>query len=327
MCKFSVIVTAYNIEAFLPHCLDSLLDQTFSDYEIIVVNDGSTDLTSSICLDYSKRSDKITVITTENQGVVTARFNGACASKGEYIVFVDGDDYVKKSFLFDFNQAIAGFKPDIVCSNYYICNCKKEFQQSFPISYGFYNKTNITNTIFPILIQSENGMAFPPSLWGKAFKRDIYLKHQFIDSKASIGEDGAGTIACVFNSESLFFVENHLYVYRINANSITRSKKVFSWETVPSILNHFSIHIECEEDNIRQQIDRFTVRLLFSIAVSCFHSNKRYGLVKKEISEKLDEYKDVINRAHFKKSFKCRLISWVLKHRSYFLIKVFSFIK
>ena len=97
----SIIIPAYNIESYIGRCLDSLLNQTYEDLEIIVVDDGSTDNTLSIIKEYCNKDDRITVIHKENEGVSVARLTGMKKAKGEYVGFVDGDDIVEQD-MFEF---------------------------------------------------------------------------------------------------------------------------------------------------------------------------------------------------------------------------------
>ena len=95
----SVIVPVYNVEKYLEECLDSIQDQTYSDIEVILVNDGSTDSSKEICKKYCKQDSRFLLINQENQGLSAARNKGVEISTGEYIVFVDSDDIIKTNYL------------------------------------------------------------------------------------------------------------------------------------------------------------------------------------------------------------------------------------
>lgn len=106
MIKYSFIVPVYNTEKYLKKCLDSLINQTYKDFEIIVVNDGSTDKSSSIISKYQKKYKNIIVIDKENEGLSMARNRGAQKSSGKYIIFVDSDDYVSNKLLEEVDKKI-----------------------------------------------------------------------------------------------------------------------------------------------------------------------------------------------------------------------------
>ena len=106
MIKYSFIVPVYNTEKYLKKCLDSLVNQTYKDFEIIVVNDGSTDKSSNIISKYQKKYKNIIVIDKENEGLSMARNRGVQKSSGKYIIFVDSDDYVSNKLLEEVDKKI-----------------------------------------------------------------------------------------------------------------------------------------------------------------------------------------------------------------------------
>lgn len=122
--EYSVIVPVYNVEKVLSRCIESILSQTFSNFELILIDDGSTDKSGEICDEYKKKDERIKVVHQKNQGVSKARNVGLDISKGKYIVFVDSDDYVDNIYLESFN----GSKADLVISGiriYNICGIVK----------------------------------------------------------------------------------------------------------------------------------------------------------------------------------------------------------
>ena len=113
--KFSVVVPIYNIENYLNKCIDSLLAQTYGNLEIILVDDGSTDSSSSICDEYAVKDNRVIVIHKENGGLISARQAGAIRASGDYVACVDGDDWVDEKYFEKFADIIDGHAPDIVC--------------------------------------------------------------------------------------------------------------------------------------------------------------------------------------------------------------------
>lgn len=109
--KISIIVPVYNVEKFLPQCLDSILAQTYTDYELILVDDGSKDRSPTICDDYAARDNRISVVHKSNGGVSAARNTGIEAARGEYITFIDSDDYISPDYLEAFFQAASPALP------------------------------------------------------------------------------------------------------------------------------------------------------------------------------------------------------------------------
>ena len=116
----SVIIPVYNVEKFLAKCIDSLLYQTFPDFEIILVNDGSADSSGKICDEYAKKDERIIVIHKENAGVVAARNDGINASAGRYITFIDTDDYANEDYLQTLRDGIKKHNADISTCNQFL---------------------------------------------------------------------------------------------------------------------------------------------------------------------------------------------------------------
>ena len=174
--EISVIIPAYNIEAYIEKCVDSVLNQSFQYYEIIIIDDGSCDGTAKICDDYEKYNDNIRVLHQNNLGVVRARKEGLKVAKGKYISFVDGDDWIEQDTLQKMYTSMLEKEVDIVAAGYIrdyqgtqsiVLNgieenlyqvCDEIFLES-----AFYSKKN-----------SRNGL--DPSLCSKLLRRDILLK-------------------------------------------------------------------------------------------------------------------------------------------------------
>lgn len=115
--QFSIIVPVYNVAPYLRQCVDSLLSQNYEDYEILLIDDGSTDDSGSICDEYAAQSDRIRVIHQENHGLSGARNTGLDHARGEWIVFVDSDDWVESDMLFLLNREMQRTRADVYCFN------------------------------------------------------------------------------------------------------------------------------------------------------------------------------------------------------------------
>ena len=127
MVKVSVIVPAYNVEGYINDCLESLVNQTLKEIEIIVVNDGSTDRTSEIISKFSAKDSRMKIINQENQGLSAARNNGMQQATGEYIGFVDSDDYIDLDFYEKLYEAAKTNDADISVAS--ILKHKKNYQK------------------------------------------------------------------------------------------------------------------------------------------------------------------------------------------------------
>ena len=223
--KISVIVPIYKIENYLPQCIDSLLNQSFLDFELILVDDGSPDNCPKICDDYAKLDSRIVVIHKENGGLLSARKTGLKAASGEYISYVDGDDWVDNYYLDTLYKLAEVNSADLVVTGHF-----REFNGKIetikPLSSGLYNEDEIKSLILPNAIYNgkfcKHGMS--TYVWNKLFRKDVLNKVLFdIPNAIVMGEDAAITYSYLAISKRLVISKIPLYYYRQRHDSIVKS--------------------------------------------------------------------------------------------------------
>lgn len=327
---FSVIVPVYNVEKYLEQCVESLIGQTFHNIEIILVDDGSTDKSPSICDFYATGDGRVKVIHKKNGGLVDARKSGIEIAIGTYIVCVDGDDWAETMYLENFERIISECNPDIICCGYYLSygNGKKK-ECHMPEPFGYYNKERIRKVVFPYLIENKAGKYYPPSLWAKTFKRNLYKQHQAVSGLISVGEDHACTKPCMYHAKSMYILDKCLYNYRQNPESMTKKKKAFSWEGPKAIGQHFEKQIDMEQYDFQEQVYRNVVHNLFNVAVSQFNQKKLYKDVKKEILAYLEDeyYKQAIKQCAYRDNWKGSMAKITLKKKWVFFMWLYNCLK
>lgn len=173
----TIVVPIYNMQAYLPRCMDSLLRQTYQQIEILLIDDGSTDGSASLCEKFSLKYPSVRVIHKENGGLSSARNTGIESAAGEYITFPDPDDWVEKGYIESFMTLENEYKPDMVCIGHYVdfenAAFKANPEASFKIMTGE---------------QAINALICPPAMegfsWNKLYKMDIIRQHflRFSDS-------------------------------------------------------------------------------------------------------------------------------------------------
>ena len=206
--KISVVVPVYNVDKYLPECLDSILSQTFSDFELILVNDFSTDNSKKICDEYAKKDGRIKVIhNAKNKGSSLSRKTGFENSIGEYVQFIDSDDWVEHTILDSLYNAAVKENADLVCCDFVI---------DYPDKYEYVVNVRDTNNRINNL-----GFRGYPAAVCYLFRRDLYTKieHPSYD----MAEDRAITQQALFYSDKLCKVPYPLYHYRINSDSMTQN--------------------------------------------------------------------------------------------------------
>lgn len=318
---FSVIVPVYNVEKYLNECLKSLEGQTFKDFELILVDDGSTDNSGEICDYYAGKDPKIRVIHNENMGVSLARNAGLAVAKGEYVCFVDSDDYLEADYLENFARAINEHHPDLVC-----CNC---YMGSDVHKYPYFedkhfSKDEIREKIYPFVISNARYEYFPPTFWGKAFKKELFAKN-ICKYKIKIGEDTATIPPIVIKCSSMYLISKPLYHYRILEDSAINRKKPRDYNDVINVHAHYQDILKDQYDEFSLQIDRLIAHLAFNCSITQFYCGKPYKEIKKIIIGGLAI--PVIDEAikHIDaKGFKGSMMRFSLKHRNIFLMRLYS---
>lgn len=223
--KISVIVPIYNVEKYLHRCIDSIIAQTYSDIEIILVNDGSPDNSPAICEEYAKTDARIKVIHQKNKGLSGARNTGIKESTGDYIYFIDADDKIEHHAMEQFHNAITKHRPDIVMSNvmqYTLGNLDYNIlRNNTP-----YDRLLSIDEIAKYLIQPYYGgsMANIPHVWTKCYRREFVLgNNMWFDESLKRSEDYWFNFFAFNAAESVLAIDQAFYHYYQNTGSMIRS--------------------------------------------------------------------------------------------------------
>lgn len=326
--KFSLIIPVYNTEKSIDKTLQSILCQNFNDYEVILVNDGSTDSSGSICEKYAIKNKNIYLIDKNNEGLVSARKTGALFMKGDYVWCVDSDDEIIDGSLNIFSNIIDDYHPDIIC--FKLFDEKKGTNTNYgQIKEGYYDSKAIYKDIFPVLFCDEKGYSFPGNLASKIIKKEVYLRSQLnVDNSIVLGEDEACSKPCICNSKSLYIIKETLYYYKYNRESITKKSPVFDIMNPIKRFNHYNSIIKNDYD-FSQQIYRSIAHSLFNTLCSQFNRDKKYFknrlIVKKAIEDIY--YDTIIQNITYMKSIKMNLVIFVLKSKSIFIMYLYNIYK
>lgn len=201
--EISIIIPVYNSEHYLERCINSVLSQTFGSYEIILVDDGSLDGSGLLCDQFSSSNDKITTIHQKNGGVSSARNTGIANARGEWVCFVDSDDYVEPYYLENFS--LDNRDVDLVAQGYKIIEGENETLVGIPCSEGLEMQE-----LFYAL-EAYNILNSPCF---KLFKRDIICKNQLLFNHClSYGEDHLFTLQYMQYVNNVSYQDGHYYVY------------------------------------------------------------------------------------------------------------------
>lgn len=213
----SIIVPVYNVEKYLGDCIESILRQSFNDFELILIDDGSTDESGNICDTYEKKDDRIIVIHQANQGQSKTRNNGISIAKGEYIVFIDSDDFVFPHYLEILYTECVKAEADLAICGFCRCaetcrfdNLNEDVEyisnehQSDKMDF-YFKSSRIDNTV-----------------WGKLYKTSLLEGFQFPCRKYC--EDVYSTYITIHNASKIVWCDYKGYVYRNNLTSVMNER-------------------------------------------------------------------------------------------------------
>lgn len=275
----SVIVPVYNTGVYLPKCIESIINQTYKNIEIILVDDGSTDESLEICMDYERKDSRIIVLKNNHQGLVETRKCGVKKAKGEYCIFVDSDDWIENTLLEKILALVEDGKIDIV--NYGMSSVigEEKIKHHYTISEGVYERQKLCDIYKKMMYDFEkNEPGILQSLCTKLIKRELLWKSiESEDRRITIGEDAAVVYNALLNAKKIVVTYDSLYFYRIHLNSMSRSKDIhlftkifFFQEYMKKIFSKYDIRYRLNEQ-LQAYLLHFIERGIkdnFSIALS-----------------------------------------------------------
>lgn len=230
----SVIVPIYNVDAYLHQCVDSIVRQSYDNLDIVLVNDGSTDSATEICEYFRKRDSRIHVISKPNGGLVSARKAGLAAARGDYVFYVDGDDWLDLDCLAQYHRAATESAADIVIGGH-----KREFLGNFVearnrLDPGVYAGARLHTDLFPHMIST--GDFFTHGIrtysWGKLYRRGLVEDlQQRVPDGVVLAEDSALLYPALLAAHSVHVTSISAYNYRQRPNSILKSTSIDEHET------------------------------------------------------------------------------------------------
>ena len=216
MVRFSIIVPAYNVEKYLGRCLDSICNQSFTDIELIIIDDGSTDGSREIYESYARKDDRITVIQMDNLGPSAARNAGMDRASGEYIMFVDSDDYIDVDTCERFNAIIENGAPDMIIGGATV----HEEDRTYPMVHTNLRE-NVEYTGIEYTRLAISAREWYATVWMGCYRRD-YLDRNNLRFKLGIFHEDLEFLPRLFlNAQTVRFIDRPFYHYCIRPGSIT----------------------------------------------------------------------------------------------------------
>ena len=266
MPEISIIVPVYKVEKYLDQCVSSLREQTIQDIEIILVDDGSPDSCPALCNAYAEQDSRIKVIHKENGGVCSARNAGLDAASGDYIAFVDSDDYIDNCMYEKMLEKAVQNNCDVV-----MCDCLKEFADhsklyTHEIRSGFYDRRHLEQEYFPHLLMMEN-VEYPPTIsnWLLMFRRELVASVRYLTG-VRYSEDLLFGAQLMYQAGSFFYMKGEAYYhYRMNPQSATHKFVSDKWSDYQKLYAGIKDVFESSEIyDFKHQIDLCLLFFLYN---------------------------------------------------------------
>ena len=327
--KYSVIIPVYNVEKYIDRCLKSILSQNYDDLEIIVIDNGSTDRSGSICDSYANEYANISVYHIENHGVGPARNFGLSKAKGEFICFVDADDYLVGNLFSDVENQLDS-QLDLLVFSYYnsIEKNLSEIDRSAKIlpTEGKKDKSD-----FIALFQELCLTDMMYTVWNKIYRREFLEEHQIVFESYELGEDVRFNLNVYQHVNAVFLVKSGYYVYisgRVDSamgqyNPNRMNYQLEELGKVDQLMTSWNIHDE-------QFVDQIKSRILMS-NIQNISAQKIPLPLKRQYVEELCKNKEMVILTHKDTPFINLIVRFLLNYRMYrtviFLKKIQILIK
>lgn len=316
----SIVVPLYKVEAYLEKCIESIQKQTYSNLEIILVDDGSPDQCGQICEEYAEKDTRIHVFHKENGGLSEARNYGVQYATGKYLLFVDSDDFISETLVEKTVNIAETHSCDMVLFDYYyVKNGMTEVRTCGEIP---------ENKVI-CLEKEKNLFTAPPSAWSKLFNRDFYVSSGIEFPKGLYYEDLGTTPKFLLKAERIFYLKEPLYYYMIRSSSIMGNQNYEKkYNDMTTILNQV-----LEYYKERNSYEQYHDELGFLVFKNAFFEPVRELVLshqEKPYAEKYRQYvyekfpnlnQNVYVRQMGKKD---RLHLWILNTRQYWIMRFLS---
>ena len=295
--KFSIIVPIYKVEKYLGQCIDSILAQEYTDYELLLIDDGSPDACPTICDEYAKKDSRIKVVHKPNGGLVSARKAGSEIAQGEYVLNIDGDDFVEEGYLSTIANAIEiSGNADIIAWGYNECRKDSSIPNYNKLSQGLYKGESLEDIrsiyLYDKTLKGCVIHSIIISIWSKAVKRELYQEYQrLVDNRIDKGEDGILVWMLLHACDSVYILEYAGYNYRIIENSMIRKVQAGDFQVLELLIEEMRKHTtNVKYENQLRCYTLFRLMDLFTLASKTYDFAEFKKIIKTNLEPKLLSY-------------------------------------
>ena len=331
MALVSVVVPVYKVELYLKRCVESIQNQTLTDIEIILVDDGSPDRCGTMCDEYALRDTRIKVIHKENGGLSSARNAGVRAATGQYIGYVDSDDYIEPDMYEKMYACIEQHSVDFVMADYWRIKGQARTKVTLDIREGLYTKQDIIREIYPMLIMREC-VDYGPllSVCHCLYNAEFVKKNKlYFDEEITWSEDCIYSAILGYTAQSFYYMKSEcVYNYIQNENSISTSYKPAAWTVYCRMNEKLRAYFQDKADfDFSRQFDLhmlyFACSTFGQLRYSGYGFWKKYQIRKKVFSD--PHYIRATKHLRLPQvRKKAQLFFWLMKHRHALLLNILN---
>lgn len=336
--KVSIVVPVYNVENYVARCIDSLVNQTLRNIEIILVDDGSTDSSGKICNEFAKRDERIRVIHKDNGGLGYARNSGMEIARGEYIGFVDSDDYVDTKMFEALFSYASEYDSDYVRCEHIIVDDEgnEKLREQYHLESGIYSKTEIQEKLLCPMFGKDIGEGKEAhvgiSVWRAIFRTSIIKEHHlfFPSEREVISEDIPFNLDFLMHAHTAYVTNEGFYYYVERGDSLTKTfrkdrfdKEVYLYCYLQDKLKEYNLYGKCKIRIKRFMLDRGRRSMRGVMNNSEYSLKEKYLILKKMMSNK--HFRTAFDELPVNKlPFKYRIMAYMMKYKMTLLIMMCS---
>ena len=293
----SVVVPAYNAERYLEECVNSIIKQSSSEMEVIIVDDGSSDDTLKICDKLRRVHRDLSVIHKENGGSVSARKVGVGVAKGKYITFVDSDDWIEVDYIQRLIKIIKAYSPDLIAvtGHYKAATDGRITQYWENEKAGLYQRSQLEEDVFPEILYKEPYYSFgvTPTLWLKVIKQALVKDcMKDVPDIIRMGEDLCVSYPAILKAQTIYFADICGYYYRMNPTSITHKYDSEATARTVTLLDYMDKQLgQYNVYNMNAQIDVYATWIAYLTITSLV-------LGSKDIHHDLNRARTLLSNKH-----------------------------
>ena len=317
MPRISIIIPVYNVQHYLGPCVESILRQTITDFELILVDDGSTDGSRDLCADFHRRDNRVVVIYSDHNGVSSARNAGLTLAKGDCIAFIDGDDVIHPQYLEILYGIIVTYGADIAVGNYREC-------RDTPSGIDFYDVTAIRDNAKTLSEEQVVKSLFDDicfmTVWGKLYKKDLIKGETF--GHCAMGEDLEFNSRVFVKADKLTFADVPLYFWMMRSTSTVHSN--FSRKNFDNVRSYYRAY-----SNVAIRSKKYGAyalgRLYKNILSMRYEGTKEYSAEIKKINKRVikETGKDFLLNPYLGAGFKVSIMIFLCFPFTYRMFRSF----